>query len=463
MSAELWALEAVEQARLVREREVTAREVAESHLRRIDEVNGKLNAVVRRDDAAALAAADRVDSGAAAGPLAGAVATSKTNTDHLPWPNDNGVAALRDNPSNGTAACIRGMENAGLVFVGRTNTPAFSLRFHTGNDLHGETWNPHDRSITPGGSSGGAGVAVATGMCAVAQGNDVGGSIRFPAFCNGILGLRPTIGRMSTGGTNPAGRTATGAVMATHGPLARTVRDLRAVFSAMTSEPDPADPLWTVGPDGDALPRLPKRVTLVLDDGLPMDACVRESLEKAGRWLEESGYDVGTARIPRTSDLFRMWKRIGAADITTLRAMLPGINDTGMTEVFSNWIPTFPDPSAEAHEQAMRDRESLRATWEDVFARTPLVVVPSFASRMMGHSEDRATETSMLSLEERGRWQLNVPALGFPAIAVPTGSSDGAPQGVQIIAPSFREDVLLDAAESIERLRGLVAAIDPAW
>lgn len=463
MGDELWRLDAVEQALLVRRGEVTAREITESHLRRIDQVNGTLNAIVRRNDDAALDRADDVDSGRVGGPLAGAVATSKTNTDHAPWPNDNGVRSLRDNPSNGTAACITGMENTGLVFVGRTNTPAFSLRFHTGNDLHGETWNPHDRSITPGGSSGGAGVAVATGMCAVAHGNDVGGSIRFPAFCNGIVGLRPTMGRMVTGGTNPTARTGTGATMATHGPLARTVRDLRAVYAAMTSEPDPADPLWTAGPAATELPALPRRVAIVLEDGLPMDRCVQDSLESAAAWLQSDGYEVETAIIPRTADLFRMWKRIAAADIAVLQSMLPAIDDAGMTEVFTNWIPTFPDTSAAAHAAALEDRRSLRDAWEGVFARTPLVVVPSLASRSMAHSEDTSSPDAMASIEERARWELNLPALGFPVVAVPTGFDGTAPQGVQIVAPSFREDLLLDAAEAIERQRGPVAAVDPAW
>lgn len=463
MGDELWRLEAVEQARLVRDRVVTAREVTESHLRRIDEVNPLLNAVVRRDDDAARRRADDVDSGRVTGPLSGAIATSKTNTDHIPWPNDNGVKALRDNPSNGTAACISGMESAGLVFVGRTNTPAFSLRFHTGNDLHGETWNPHDRSITPGGSSGGAGVAVATGMCAVAHGNDVGGSIRFPAFCNGILGLRPTMGRMVTGGTNPAGRTGTSSVMATHGPLARTVRDLRAVYAAMTSQPDPGDPLWTAGPAAAELPVLPRRVALVLDDGAPIDPCVRESLESAAHWLQMEGYEVEVSTIPRTGDLFRMWKRIAAADITMLEAMLPGIDDTSMTEVFTNWIPTFPSGSREAHASAMKDRDELRTVWEGIFADTPLVLVPSLASRSMAHAEDCSAPDAMVSLEERARWELNLPALGFPAVAVPTGFDGTAPQGVQLVAPSFREDMLLDAAEAIECQRGPVEAVDPRW
>lgn len=449
---------------MVREREVSAREIVQAHLDRIDAVNPKLNAIVRRGDSAAQEFADAVDAGRLVGPLAGAVATSKTNTDHSPWPNDNGVVAQRDNPSHGTAACIRGMEKAGLVFVGRTNTPAFSLRFHTGNDLHGETWNPHDKLLTPGGSSGGAAVAVATGMCAVAHGNDVGGSIRFPAFCNGIVGLRPTMGRMTTGGTRPEARMSSGSVMATHGPLARSVRDLRAVFAAMTSEADPTDPLWTSGPDTAGLPALSKRVALVIDDGLPMDECARHSITQVGSWLENAGYGVDITVIPRFSDLFRMWKRIGAKDVVNgLGPILGALNDTGLTEVFSDWIPSFPSATDEDHAKALRDRQEIRAVWETVFDSTPMVVVPAFCSRAMDHSEDRAGPYAMASLEERARWQLNLPALGFPVIAVPTGMDAGAPQGVQIVAPSFREDVLFQAAQAIEEQRGPVAVVDPMW
>lgn len=255
-----------------------------------------------------------------------------------------------------------------------------------------------------------------------------------------------------------------GSVMATHGPLARSVRDLRAVFAAMTSEADPTDPLWTSGPDTAGLPALSKRVALVIDDGLPMDECARHSITQVGSWLENAGYGVDITVIPRFSDLFRMWKRIGAKDVVNgLGPILGALNDTGLTEVFSDWIPSFPSATDEDHAKALRDRQEIRAVWETVFDSTPMVVVPAFCSRAMDHSEDRAGPYAMASLEERARWQLNLPALGFPVIAVPTGMDAGAPQGVQIVAPSFREDVLFQAAQAIEEQRGPVAVVDPMW
>ena len=116
------------------------------------------------------------------GPLAGVAMTTKINTDHVPYVMDNGIAMLKDNKSTVTHKSIEGLLADGAVMLGRTNSPSFALRAHTGNDLHGETHNPHGIHLTPGGSSGGAGSAVASGMCAVAQGNDVAGSVRWPAF-----------------------------------------------------------------------------------------------------------------------------------------------------------------------------------------------------------------------------------------------------------------------------------------
>ena len=243
MTTEPWALEGVEVARLITSKELSAAEVAESHINRINDVNKKLNAVVVRTDVEARARAQEVDAGNVQGPLAGVAITTKINTDHLPYPMDNGIRALKDNPSASTHASIQGLLNDGAVMLGRTNSPAFALRSHTGNDLHGETHNPYGQHLTPGGSSGGAGAAVATGMCAIAQGNDVAGSVRWPAFCNGVIGLRPTIGRMPSGGSNPNPRGLSAMMMSTQGPLARTMADLRLGYSAMQF-PNWNDPFW---------------------------------------------------------------------------------------------------------------------------------------------------------------------------------------------------------------------------
>ena len=164
---ELWQLDAAELARLIRVGQASSREAVGACLARMDAVNEKLNAVVRRMDDEALAAADAADAtraqGDALGPLHGVPVTTKVNTDQKGHPTDNGVVAFRDLIAPDDAPVVANLRAAGAVIIGRTNVPAFSMRGFSENDLHGRTLNPRDREVTPGGSSGGAGTAVATG------------------------------------------------------------------------------------------------------------------------------------------------------------------------------------------------------------------------------------------------------------------------------------------------------------
>ncbi|MEY3587910.1 MAG: indoleacetamide hydrolase, partial [Actinomycetota bacterium] len=281
-------MSATEVARLVREKAVSAREVAEAHISRIDSVNPKLNAIVLRTDDALRGTAAAIDNGTITGELAGAVVTTKINTDHAPYPTDNGIKSLRDNVPGTVHPSITGLLDAGLMMAGRTNSPAFAMRFHTANDLHGETMNPHREDISPGGSSGGAGVAVATGMCHIAQGNDVAGSVRWPAYMNGVLGLRPTVGRMPTGGTNPNPRTWTASAMSTNGPLARTMADLRAGYRAMAVQ-NWNDPFWVPAAHEFPAPTAPIRVALVVNDEIGVHPAVQDALRRVGSLLEDAG------------------------------------------------------------------------------------------------------------------------------------------------------------------------------
>lgn len=345
---DLWELDAVTIRELVRMGAASAREVTESHLTRIDAVNPKLNAIVRRMDDEARAAADSVDAGPKDGSLAGVVVTSKINTDYAGHPTDNGLVMAKDAIANATAPVLRGLGAAGAVFAGRTNSPAMAMRFHTDNVLHGPTKNPYDPSVTAGGSSGGAGAAVAAGMCAIAQGNDVGGSIRWPAFCNGVVGLRPTMGRLNTMSTNPkAPRPFLGQLMATNGPLARTVADCRLGFQAMLTD-SWADPWHTPAPlEGPELPG-PLKVALVVDDGVPMHEATKTALRTAGRLLEGAGYIVEEVAPPSLDRVFTLWNRLAITELSSgFRPLLPVINDPGLTASVGTWIDIVPSPTAD--------------------------------------------------------------------------------------------------------------------
>jgi amidase len=200
MTNDLWQLDATELARLIRLGQVSSREAMQSCLSRLHAVNPAINAVVRvleEEALTAAAAADEVQAqGEVLGPLHGVPVTTKVNTDQAGCPTDNGVVAFRDNIATRNAPVIANLKRAGAIVIGRTNTPAFSMRVFADNALHGRTLNPLDSTLSAGGSSGGAGAAVATGIGPIAHGNDIGGSVRIPAMYNGVVGLRVSLGRI---------------------------------------------------------------------------------------------------------------------------------------------------------------------------------------------------------------------------------------------------------------------------
>jgi amidase len=194
---ELWRWTGVEIARGVRTRLISSREAVESCLARIEQTNPRLNALVEVSAEEALdmaGAADRaVAAGETLGPLHGVPVSTKVNSDQEGHATTDGLVALKDNIAEVESPQVEKLREAGAVFVGRSNTPAFSYRWFADNDLHGRTLNPWDGGRTPGGSSGGAGSAVASGMVPIAHGNDIGGSIRYPAYACGVVGLRPSV------------------------------------------------------------------------------------------------------------------------------------------------------------------------------------------------------------------------------------------------------------------------------
>ncbi|GAA1033604.1 MULTISPECIES: amidase family protein [Amycolatopsis] len=200
MTQQLWRLTALEARTAILNGSLSSKEVVQAALDRIAEVNPAVNALVEVDGEHALAAADRADGalrrGQALGALHGLPVATKVNSDQAGHATTDGVVEFRDRVAAEDSPVVANLRKAGAVIVGRTNTPAFSHNWFTDNDLYGATMNPWNRQLTPGGSSGGAAAAIATGMCALAQGNDLGGSVRFPAFACGIVGLRPTVGRI---------------------------------------------------------------------------------------------------------------------------------------------------------------------------------------------------------------------------------------------------------------------------
>src|SRR6187551_332712 len=291
---DLWRLSAAEMASLIKSKKISAREAASAALDRLDAVNPRINAVVEHRPADVLAQAAAIDAAIARGddpgPLAGVPVTVKVNIDQQGFATTNGLNLQRDVIAGTNSPVIDNLRKSGAVILGRTNYPAFSYRWFTTNLVHGDTKNPRDPGITPGGSSGGAGAAVAAGIGHIAHGTDIAGSIRYPAYACGVHGLRPTVGRIAAFNGSLPERPIGPQISAVSGPLARTIGDLRIALAAMSGY-DSRDPWWMPAPlQG---PAMPKRAALCLNpDGLDPVAEVKAAVADAGKRLERAGWIV---------------------------------------------------------------------------------------------------------------------------------------------------------------------------
>src|ERR1700709_235311 len=296
---DLWRLSAADLAALIRSKKVSAKEAATAALARLNAVNPTINAVVDHRPAEVLAEATAIDEAIArnetVGALAGVPVTVKVNIDQEGFATTNGLKLQRDAIAKSNSPVVDNLRKAGAVILGRTNCPAFSYRWFSTNLIHGDTKNPRDPGITPGGSSGGAGAAVASGIGHIAHGTDIAGSIRYPAYACGVHGLRPTVGRIAAFNASLPERPIGPQISAVSGPLARTIGDLRIALAAMSGY-DARDPWWVPAPlQG---PAMPKRAALCLQpDGLETVAEVKAAVADAGKRLERAGW-VGEGAPP---------------------------------------------------------------------------------------------------------------------------------------------------------------------
>ncbi len=433
---ELWELNAWELARLVRAKEVSGREVFQAHVERIEAVNPHVNAVTVVLD----------DTTGTDGPLSGIPMTVKENIDVAGSATTLGIAALRDAVADRDAPHIAELRAAGAVPIGRANMPEFGMRWHTDNGLRGATKNPWSAAHTPGGSSGGDAVAVATGMAPLGMGNDGAGSLRWPAQCCGVAALKPSLGRVAQ--ANVRGRPGPFAfqLLGVHGPIARSVRDLRLAFAHMCGRHD-ADP-WHAPVPFEGPPR-PRRVSVAEIPGTHPD--VAEALRSAAGLLADAGYAVEENEAPALTRAGEIYTQIMSAYGRVHRDQPPveTIASEGFVRFWAAYEPAWTRAAGEAAFDAMMERTAIARAWSDLMDRTPLVLAPVCTNPAFPVGKD-------LDAEWLEGWPASMRAsvvanlLGLPAVAVPVGEAGGLPQGVQIIGPRFREDLCLDAAAAIE-------------
>jgi amidase len=464
---QLWQLGAGELALRIRQREASCTEVVQDSLARIEAVDPHINAVVDRCADEALRLAAQADAALArkeaVGPLHGVPVTIKVNVDQRGHATTNGVAAYRSVMAEADSPVVANLRRAGAIVVGRTNTPAFSMRWFTDNDAHGRTLNPYNAAITPGGSSGGAAAAVAAGMGAIAHGNDQGGSIRYPAYACGVYGLRPSFGRVpafnpSSGGERPL----VVQLSSVQGPLARSVQDLRLALAAMAAH-DARDPWWVPAPLQSPDATAPVRVALCdALPGVPCDPAVNEALQRAARTLEQAGYRVERATPPRLSEAAQLWLTLTMSDSRVMvEPALLRDGDETIRRAYTSMDSHAPQLTHAAYLAALASRTGLLREWSLFLQQYPLVLLPVSWQRPFAIDADQQGDAAMRQILDAQSTLLATAILGLPGLSVPMGLREGLPTGVQLVANRFAEDLCLAAAQVLEHQAGPVGAVDP--
>ena len=455
MNTPPWRLSARELARRIAAGGLSASKVTHSVLDRIDAANPSVNALVdvmREEALAAAAAADRQQAaGLALGPLHGVPVSIKVNVDTAGRPTTDGTVAGQQAMATKDSPLVRALREAGAVVIGRSNTPAFSLRWFTDNEAHGRTLNPFDAGRTPGGSSGGAAVAVALGMGPIAHGNDYGGSIRYPAWACGVVGLRTTVGRVPSYKASGPNRILSNQQMSVQGPLTRHVDDARLALQIM-ARASPLDPQWVPAPLVHEDIGAPLRVAVMRQHpAYDADPSVQCAVDQAAHWLEAAGVEVVQAEPPHFEEAAELWQALVFNDLRRGgQAAIAQLGDRAVQNALSSYLATTPLWDRDALLDALTRRFGIARDWAEFFERHPVLLMPNSWERPFRVDEDQRGPERMRAMLRAQSPQLSTAMLGLPALSVPTGLDQGLPTGVQLVAGRFREDRLLRVGELIE-------------
>jgi amidase len=455
----------------IRTRAVSSEETVRESLDRIDAINPTVNAVVEVYADRAIATAREADRAVAAGDelglLHGVPVTFKVNTNLEGHATTSGVVAYQSNVAAESDPQVTSWLRAGAVPVGRTNCPAFAIGWTTENDLYGTTTNPWDPTVTPGGSSGGAAAATATGMCALAQANDTAGSIRYPAACCGVAGIRPTVGRVP-GWTGPPDRNPSLVVQTflVQGPIARTVGDLRLGMEAMES-PDPRDP--GAGPKA-AAPSA-RRVAVITDTGGPAlrgtsTPIAAEATRQAAEWLADAGYAVEEVELPQFGEAAELWWNLGLTELKLgMLAEVRRVGDATARRFFDLMFKVYDQEFGKVElggfAAGYGRRGWLRREVSVFMEGWPLLLMPVSGEPPFPPADITASAERVAELMAFAWPGMAVATLGLPALGLPATRNGGAPVGVQLVGRPFEEATIFAAAEVIEARNGISTPIDP--
>src|SRR5580700_7392412 len=462
---DLCANDAVTLAGMLRRREVSAREVIAAHIARIEALDGAVNAVVTRCFDTALAKAADADAalarGQGTGLLHGLPVAHKDLFDTAGVRTTYGSPMFAENVPGRDALVVERMAAAGAISLGKTNVPEWGAGSHTVNPVFGATRNPFDLTRSAGGSSGGAAAALAARMICLADGSDLGGSLRNPAsFCN-VVGLRPSPGRVPVWPVADVGD-----VFGVDGPMARTVADVALLLMAL-SGPDPRVPLALDAEPPRAEPgQIPGllardltgvRVAWSPDLGLPLEPAVRAVLAPARQVLADLGCEVVDAAPDLTGaeEVFRTWRAYRfATNLGPLLRLHPGALGPNVTWNVERGLElSVADLSwATVRHAALAERVSEFFADIEVLACPVSQVVPFDVTLDWVHEINGEPQTTYLDWM-RSCYLISV--TGLPAISVPAGfTPDGLPVGLQLVGRRRADWALLGVAHAFEAATG---------
>lgn len=461
---DIWRLSATELSTLTRAGDLSAEAAVDASLARMQAMNPALNAVVEDLSDQARHRARGLDkaraAGAAPGPLQGVPVTIKINVDQKGHATSNGVTALKDLIAPGDAPVVANLERAGAVVIGRTNTPEFSFRADTDNPLHGRTHNPWGKHISAGGSSGGAGAAVMAGIGALAHGNDIGGSLRFPAAANGAVTVKPGLGRVPA--WNPSQSAERGLLaqsMSVQGVITRSAADLHLAMPALIA-PDVRDPFHVPMPWRGAVSEGPVKVAFTRNThGYDLHPEVELALETARDALSDAGYVVEEVEPPNVFEAGRNGYRALMGEVYAL--MKQDVDAAGsdtVRQIFEVYFQEFPPFSGTELLQMMAKRSQYARQWALFMQDYPLVLTPFLPQPFFKPNRDTEGADGVHEVLGCAVYSYAMNFMGLPAGCVPArlAQLEKGPQpiNVQIVARPWREDMAVDACAAIEQRVG---------
>ena len=463
-AAKLWQLSASKVVEATTTGELSAEAVTTAALARLDEVNPELNAVVVPTPEDAMARARELDqarnAGTPTGPLHGVPVTIKINVDQAGQATSNGIEAFKSLIASDNAPLVQHLLDAGAVIIGRTNTPEFSFRADTDNPLHGRTWNPWGRHVSPGGSSGGAGAAVMAGIGALGHGNDIGGSLRFPAAANGAYTVKPGLGRVPA--YNPSQKAERGMLaqaMSVQGLLTRTAADLDLGMPVMV-QPDARDPFHVPLPWRGAPLDTPIQVGFTKATfGFELHPEVDKALDAAANALRDAGYDVVDVEAPMLEEIGLTGYRVLMGEVQEMMgADIEKYGSDTLKAIFAEYFRQFPPYEGNELLQMMAKRSYYARVWSEFLQRYPLVLTPFLPQPFFSPNRDAEGADGVREALGSGLWSYSMNYMGLPAGNLPVHVAS-LPQGpqpinVQLVGQRWREDLIVDAMQAMEHRLG---------